>query len=304
MAATSRSNRSSKSSTDETVVETPVDESVDSNEETVNEETVTETDEAEVVTDPKERVPAELRDSPIFLEFVNRYIAIFDELTEYNAKVLAEKNSEWNGSKLLAKAKTLGNPDEGEANAKIKTALDEFERLSSELSKARQNLISITAAEIGVSLSAVADRDPELETELKEKRKMALNIGTKLNGIAEMMDSSPNIKNAIISFFSEYPLPFIGREGASKTSSDGTTGTPRYRVTVTVTDSDGNVKVEERGFTKAALALPKYYESGAERPTAETLRKAWESAGNNPTATVQETVTFEDNNLTFTIKKS
>lgn len=247
-----------------------------------------------------ERIPAALADNSILADFFAQYLRIFDKIAAYNKDVLAERDSEWTAAKVMEKARELGNNDDAsKVNASVKKVLDEFERLASELSKARKAVIETTSKELGITLSAVADRDPSVEAPLKEDRKMAIEIGSQL-GMMAKMTTNKDAETAISEFLANNPLPAIGRDQVRTFGGDGKS-TAKYRVNVVVS-RDGATLLDESGFTKTALGLTKFYERG-KAPKADTLREAWEKAGNSPEKTVTNPVEFDDNGLHFVITK-
>lgn len=258
----------------------------------------------EVVPDdtPVDRIPEELADQTILADFCQRYLNSYDEILAYNKQVLAEKDAEWNPTKLVAKAREMANPeDASKAVPAIKKLVDEFEKALTAFNVARRAVIDGTAKELGVSLSSTSERDPEVEEALKKKRTEAKVIGTNLSTIAEM--AKPEAKDVIIKFLSEYPLPTIGRDQAHNFGSGNTGSTPKYRVHVSVTNKDGKEIVSEDGFTKASQALPKYYERG-KSPKSDTLREIWEKAGNSPKEPYKVSpVEWNDNGLKFILSK-
>lgn len=251
------------------------------------------------------RIPDYLASNSILEDFCKRYLGVLDEISEYNKAVLAEKSSEWNAHKVFEKARELARPTDKNVkpNDEIKKALETYENLITETAKARKAALDATSKELGITLSATAERNPELEAPLKEKRKLANTIGTQLSQIATMT-SDAEATAAVTEFLAKNPLPAIGRDQVSTFGTDGTTSTPKYRVKVTITNKDGVEILNEDGFTKTALALTKPvfgYERG-EAPKADKLREAWEKAGNSATNVVSP-VEFDDNNLHFTITK-
>ena len=255
-------------------------------------------------TEDANRIPDVLASNPIFTEFCNRYLAAFDEITEYNKIVLAERDSEWNSSKVLAKARELGNPDSGDADTDIKPVFDEYEAALTAFNKAKKSLIEKTAEKLGIKMSAVADRDPATEGPLKEKRKLATEIGTQLTSIAGMTQDKAT-SEAVTEFFAKFPMPAIGRDSV-RTFGEGSGSTPKYRVLVSVKNKDGQYLLQdEKGFSKTALKLtqPVFgYERGKALKS-DKLREAWEGAGNTAEKTTVNPVVFEDNELTYEIRK-
>lgn len=247
------------------------------------------------------RVPELLSSSPIFNNFCEQYLNASDEIAKYNKAVLAEKDAEWTPSKVVLKAREITSPEDASVpvNEEIKKAIDILDELIAQQAAARQNVIKLAAAELGITLATTVERNSETEAPLKEKRKLAHAIGKQLSDLGDM-SGMPEFKSAINEFLAKNPLPQVGRDQVSNFNESSTGGTPRYRVTVTVKDSDGKVLVSEDGFTKTALKLPKYYDRG-ESPKADKLRAAWESAGNAPGKTVQSEVEFTDNGMTYTI---
>jgi hypothetical protein len=255
------------------------------------------------VAGPKvdERIPESLSNNPILADFCKQYLAVVDEISDYNKAVLAEKSSEWTTVKVLEKAREFGSPDDAtQVKPEVKSALDKWQDLVAQTAKARKAVLDATSKELGITLSATAERDPEIEGPLKDKRKLASELGNQLSYIAKLTTDSA-AGDSVTKFLNDSPLPAIGRD---QTRSFGTDekATPKYRVTVEVTNKDGEVVVSEAGFTKAALALPKYFERG-QSPKSDHLRKLWENAGNTPENTVQNPVVNEYQGYTFTITK-
>ncbi len=253
---------------------------------------------------PKSRIPSLLENNSILGDFCKQYLDIHDRIASYNKEVLAERDSEWNATKVLEKARQLGRPTDNSVkpNDEIKKALTDWEDLINQVARARKNVLDLTAKEIGITLSATADRNPELEAPLKEERKRANVIGEQLSTIAKMT-SDKNATDAVLEFLAAYPLPAIGRDQVRTFGNDGS-ATPKYRVTVEVS-KNGEVLVSESGFTKAGLALTKPalgYERG-KAPNSGDLREAWEKAGNTADKTVTNPVEFDDNGLHFKITK-
>lgn len=257
------------------------------------------------VAEVKERIPAALAANPILAEFCNQFLSVFDEITAYNKQVLAEKDSEWNIPKVLEKARELGRPTDKnvKANENIAKALTAWEDLVNAVNVAKRNVLDATSKELGITLSTTAERNSETEAPMKERRRFAIEIGTQLGTIAKMTTNEA-ASDAVTTFLAENPLPAIGRDQARTFGADEKS-TPKYRVNVVVTNKDGEKVVDEAGFTKAALALTKPavgYERG-KAPKSDTLREAWEKAGNSAETTVTNPVEFDDNNLHFVISK-
>jgi len=250
-----------------------------------------------------ERIPVVLSENSILADFCKRYLGTVDEILEYNKAVLAEKDSEWNALKVLDRARKFASPENAEeVKPEIKKAVDAWESLQAEALKARKAVLDLTSRELGITLSATADRNPELEAPLKDKRKIANEIGSQLGVIAKLT-SDEKASDAVNSFLTENPLPAVGREQARTFGTDENS-TPKYRVKVEVF-KDGNSILTADGFTKATLALTKPvfgYERG-KAPKSDDLRKAWESAGNSSKETKQEVVEFDDNGLHYVLTK-
>lgn len=298
-----RSNRGTTTEKVEENMDTPVVEENTNITESDNVEEMTAVVPEDDNTTETPRVPEALADNVILKEFCDRYLEVFDEISKYNEAVLSAKDDEWTPVKVLTKAREFGSPDNAaDIKVDVKKALDEFDAAATALSLARKNLLEVTSKELGITLSSTIERNAETEAPLKEKRKLATEIGKNLAMIASMTNDK-NAANAVTTFFANFPLPAIGRDQASTFGSDSTS-TPKYRVNVVVTKND-EIVVEESGFTKAALALTKPvcgYERG-KAPKSDTLRAAWEKEGNTPEKTVTNPVVFEDNGLKFTITK-
>lgn len=255
----------------------------------------------ENVETPANRIPNVLLENPILAEFCNQYLKTVDEILDYNKQVLAEKSAEWNAHKVMEKAREFARPtDKSEPDNDVLEAIKKYEAAQDAYNLARRSVLDVTSKKLGITLSATADRNPELEAPLKEKRKTAHVIGTQLKIMADMT-SNAEASKAVASFLSDFELPMIGRD---QTHSFGDAGksTPKYRVTVVVTDKDGKEVLSEDGFSKTAMALTKFYERG-KALKADVLREVWEKAGNSPEETKTNPVEFEDNDLHFTITK-
>jgi hypothetical protein len=251
-------------------------------------------------TEVENRVPEVLTSQAIFVEFLGKILEAYDEISKYNEKVLGNKDSEWTSYKILDKARELGRPEKGEPNASVKEALSAWEALVTEVNKAKQNVIQVTAKELGIDFAAGNERDEAIEAPLKEKRKVAINIGEQLKAIAGL-SADPEVTTALQGFLEKYEMPAVGSNRTHSFAADGNATAPKYRVKVSVSKED-ELLFEADGFTKAALGLPKYYERG-QAPGAAKLREAWEKAGNSIQETKVNPVEFVDNGLTFTITK-
>lgn len=248
------------------------------------------------------RIPELLSESSILGDICKKYLEIFDEITKYNKDVLAEKDATWTPAKVIEKARELGNPTDANVkpNADIKSAIDDWENLITQVSQARKKVIELASKELGITLSATAERDPNVEAPLKEKRTVAIEIGKQLSTIASMI-SDEKSSAAVKDFLAANPMPAVGRE-QSHSFGESSSATPKYRVRVVIT-RNGEEVLNEDGFTKASLAMTKLYERG-KAPKADTLREAWEKAGNsqkNPYAV--PVVEFDDNGLHFKLTK-
>ena len=264
---------------------------------------VTESDKVEEeVTVPVNRIPDALTANPILEDFAKQYLAILDKIVTYNKDVLAEKDSEWNSFKVLEKAREMGRPTDKnvEADKAIADALTKWESLVAEVNLAKRSVIELTSKELGITLSATNERNPEIEAPLKVERNRAVEIGKQLAMLGSMT-TDKNATAVIEEFLGKNGLPAIGRDQVKVFGSDSEKSTPKYRVNVVVKNADGEELVNEAGFTKAGLTVAKYYERGAGiKP--EKMREAWEAAGNDGTKVVSP-VQFVDNGLTFTITK-
>ena len=250
-----------------------------------------------------ERISPVLFRNPILGDFCSRYLASIDEIAEYNTEVLAAKDADWTPTKVMEKARELGRPTSGEANESIKSALIAFEEAATALNLARRSVLDATAKELGITLSATAERNSETEAPLKEKHKFAAVIGTQLKAISDMTTDEKS-KAEVAAFLEANPLPAVGRDQARSFGADEKT-TPKYRVTVVVKNNNGEEVLREDGFTKAALSLTKIYPRG-EAPKADKLRLMWENAGNsaeNPAAVPVVEFNDEKANLHYTLTK-
>jgi hypothetical protein len=275
-----------------------------------DEKMITETENIEVETDEVDDSAAKLNEllsgNQILSEFTKKYLVIYKEIAEYNKSVLAAKDSEWNVGKVMTKAQEFAKP---EPNSGIKP-VDEiadlvkaYEDLVIQVAQAKRAVIERTSKELGISLSNTAERDPIKEEELKQKRVVAVQLGTQLSSIATMI-SDKNISDGVTEFLTKNPLPSVGRASSHTFAGDGAKSTPKYRVKVAIY-KDGTLLEEFDGFSKTALNLSnsKFGYARGQAPKADKLRSAWESAGNNADTTVQPTVEFDDNGLHFVLTK-
>jgi hypothetical protein len=264
-------------------------------------------DDKVVETEPKDRIPELLQGNNILASICQRYLDTFDKIAAYNKDVLAKNDSDWTSTKVLEEARKLGRPTDKDTkpNETISAALKKWESLVDEMNKARRAVIDETSKVLGITLSATAERNPEIEAPLKEERKIAAEIGKQLAMLASITNDDNSAK-AVEEFLAKNPLPAVGRDQVHVFGSTDEKATPKYRVNVEV-KIDDKVVVSESGFTKAALALPKFYPRG-EAPKSDKLRLAWEAAGNSAEKTVVNPVEFDDEGengaiLHFTITK-
>jgi hypothetical protein len=269
---------------------------------TENTETVSE----EVVTEEKEvsPIPAALNSNPILVSFCQQYLDVIAPITEYNNSIFKKSNSEWDRHKLLAEAKKLGSPMDAneEAVPAIKEAFEVYENVLASLAVVRADLVNITAKHLGVSLETLGgERDETKEADLKEKRKFAFGLGETLKQMA-LYSADKASSEAVNKFLKNNELPAVGRQQTTSFTTESTTATPKYRVKVTVA-KEGHTIGEFDGFSKTAIAMTgaAYGYPKGEALKADKLRQAWEAAGNGPSSTVNPTVEFEDNGLTFTL---
>jgi hypothetical protein len=256
--------------------------------------------EAPVEKTGNDRIPTALANQSMLADFVKRYLAAFDEISEYNKAVLAEKDSEWSTAKVLEKAREFGRNDDTEKiDPKISAALDAWEKLVGEAAKARKAVLDVTSEKLGIQLSATATRDSDVEAKLKESRNFAITIGKQLSTIAEM--TNDKVAGAETKeFLTEYAIPMIGRDQVRNLGDHGGKATAKHRVTVEVFDKDGKSLLIENGFTNAKFAIAKFYDRG-KGLTADALREVWEKAlAANPNITATQ---FNDNEMDFVITK-
>lgn len=256
------------------------------------------------VTEEKNRVPGILNENPILADFCKQYLVAFDEISAYNKEVLAEKDSEWNSHKVLEKAREFARPTnkDDKPDDEIKSALEKWESLVDEVNKARRAVVELGAKKLGITLSATTERNADAEAPLKEKRKVAIEIGKNLSMIAGMTNNK-SAADAVTEFFANYPMPAIGRDQARSFGENAKATTPKYRVKVEIYKND-ELLLSEDGFTKTALALtnPKFGYDRGQALKSDKLREVWEKAGNSATTTVSP-VEFMDNDLKFVITK-
>lgn len=282
-----------------TVTDNKSDDVVENNETEIQETENTETSENDALI-------AQLSSNPILADFTKKYLAVYNEIAEYNREVLAAKDSEWNVGKVMAKANEFAKPEPNsgvKADEEIASLMKSYEELLIQAARAKKSVVDATAKKLGITLSATSERDPVREEELKNKRSVGIVLGKRLNDIAEMF-SDKEMSSAIEKFLTQNPLPAVGRQSShSFTGNDGK-ATPKYRVKVEV--YKGDEKLEEfDGFSKAALSLSNSkfgYERGKSLK-ADAFRNAWEAAGNSSEKTTQSVVEFTDNGLKFVLTK-
>lgn len=279
----------------------------DNNNDTVAEKEINETPETvETPETENDKLIAYLSSNPILADFTKKYLDIYNKISEYNAEVLAAKDSEWNVVKVMAKATEFAKPAPGSGikpNDDIASLMKTYEQLLIDVARAKKAVVDATAKELGITLSATSDRDPVREETLKEERSVGVVLGKRLNDISEMF-SDKEMSAAIAEFLVKNPLPAVGRQSSHSFSGADAKASPKYRVKVEV--FKGDEKLEEfDSFSKAGVSLsnPKFgYERGKSLK-ADAFREAWEAAGNNSEKTVQSVVKFEDNGLTYVLTK-
>jgi hypothetical protein len=252
-------------------------------------------------SDKDPRISEVVYENAILVDFFKQYLTRADAIAAYNKDVLAEKSSDWTSGKVLAEARKFAVPENAaDADPEIKSVYEAWERIATELSKARAAVVNATAKKMGITLSSTAERNSETEGPLKEQRKFAHEIGSQLEMMKKVL-SNPELSTAIEEFLKDNPLPLVGRDQAHTFGTDEKS-TPKYRVTVTVYDKDENVVVTADGFTKAVQGVAKLYPRG-EGIKSDALRAVWEKAGNSTEKTVAPTVDFTDNDLHYVITK-
>jgi hypothetical protein len=271
------------------------------------EEKEIETPETEVTeVSENDKLIAQLSSNPILADFTKKYLDVHGEISQYNAEVLAAKDSEWNPGKVMTKATEFAKPEPNsgvKADEEILSLMQSYEKLLIEVARAKKSVVDATAKKLGITLSATAERDPVKEEALKEKRSVGVVLGKRLNDIAEMF-SDKEMSDAIAKFLTNNPLPAVGRQSSMSFAGNEGKATPKYRVKVEV--YKGDEKLDEfDGFSKTALSLSNSkfgYERG-KALKADKFREAWEAPGNNSEKTVQSTVEFTDNGLRFVLTK-
>lgn len=269
-----------------------------------NTDIVDETPESTVLesTVPVNRIPDIFNGDAIFGDMLNQFLNAVDEIATYNKSILAERDSEWNGPKLINKARELAHPATGESNEEVKKYFDAYEEALTSFNLARRAAIDNTAKFLGVTIDNTVERNPEIEAPLKAKRVHAMSIAKNLEMMAGLI-SDKERTTAITEFLKANDLPVVGRDQTTSFGSDEKP-TPKYRVTVKITKGD-TVLLEADGFTKAATALSKPefgYERGEQLKSSD-LREVWEKAGNSAEKTVTNPVEFTHNELHYVITK-
>lgn len=295
---TTSTNRKPNNKTEDVVSETPATEGI------VTADVIEQADSDIEQAISVQRIPEYLANNSILGNFCEQYLSALDAISAYNKEVLAAKSDTWNSHKVFEKAREMARPTDNKIKpvADVKSALENFERLLDEMNKARKAVVDVTSKELGITLSVTAERNPEIEAPLKEKRKLAATIGTTMSQIAGMT-TDKEATDAVTEFLANNPLPAIGRDQVSTFGDNATPATPKYRVNVKVT-KDGEQLMDEDSFTKAALKLsqPAFGYDRGQSLKSDKLREVWEKAGNSPTNSVSPVV-FQDNGLEFTLTK-
>ena len=263
----------------------------------------------EITEEAVNPIPQAIIENGLIVEFCKMYLGFVNEIGDYNKSVLQTRTDGWTNSRVLEKAKEFASPTDANIpkDDVISDYFNDYEKALSALAHAKTELLNITAEKLGITLNNTAERDPNVENELKEKRVNALKLVTQLEGMADMTHDAA-LKEGIREFLKNSPLPMVGRDQVRSFGLENATATtPKYRITVTVFNQDGEKLYSDKGFSKAAQAITKPvfgYERG-KAPDADVLRNAWEKAGNsadNPYAVPR--VEFVDNKLTYVIEKS
>jgi hypothetical protein len=244
-----------------------------------------------------ERIPEVLRSEMIISAMLTNYLRYTDEIAQYNADVLKRTDGEWTPNKLLAKAKEWARPIQGDPDSDALAVVQALEKAQSTLNAARQQVVKFTADKMGVSLSNVTERDSEREVPLKQNRIKAVEISKQMDAFRQNVEDT-DAGSALGQFLKDFPVPQVGREGKFD-PTDTATGAPKYRVRVEVFRGDERL-LSENGFTKTALALPKYHARG-QAPKSDKLREVWEAAGNTSDNVVQPVVQWENAGLRYVI---
>jgi hypothetical protein len=222
------------------------------------------------------------------------------------------KSAGMSSYQVLSEAKKLARPveDDTKPNAQILTLLEAYEKAQETLNSARSSLVATTAKSLGVDLAQEApEPDKDIVEALKVARKSAVAIAKQLVDMASNANPNDPSRKELEAWLAANPILVIGSDRVLDVT-DATSGLARYRVDVTASINGQTLTVgtEEfkgaKGFTKAAqLASKSGKHKRGESPDRDDFRKAWEAAGNTPDKTVQSTVDFTKDEVTYRLVK-
>jgi len=185
-------------------------------------------------------------------------------------------------------------------DAKLKSLVEQYDSLMSQANAARKAAAERAAELLGVTMHYTPPKpDESLVAKLKEERKAAIQKGKLLTEMAKWV---PGTAETISAFLAEYPMPNLSGTSSVDLTSDGVSGTPKYRVDVSAVFEGKELLngTAGRGFTNAVNAIRKLkiYPRG-QAPDQDYFRKKWEGREDGTSA-----VTWTDDTvgITYTVK--
>lgn len=231
-----------------------------------------------------------------------QYLTIIEGINTFNAKYNVKVSDDaYTPNKAYSEAVALSKDASAEVPQNLLKALAAHQTARERLEAAKTAVANLMSELTGKSLSSdkpVADDDEK--TSMRAARAQASNIVKSINEMATLVaPSMPDMAKEINDALNENPLPFIGSGDAVWSPTQEST--PKYRTNVSAS-VEGEVKFSDvEGFTKASMASKKLHPDKDKAPGAGTFRTAWEAVGNKPKHTVQATVEFTHDGVTYTI---
>lgn len=241
------------------------------------------------------RLPSVFESNPFLKDIGGGYLGIIDKVQEFNDMYVVDKPADGapTSRTMFTKAKEARKEQD---DNQLEELMSEWDAIWSQMAEKRQEIASYMADKLGVTLTPEAPEVPEEDKDaLKEERKRGVEMARAMKQVSTYSNDKA-LNEAIEKFLSENELPNVGRKDSWSATAQ-TAGTPKYRVDVTVLDSEGNVVVDKaRGFSKAVAEITKQklYSDKNQVPGADRFREAWEAAGQKDTE-----FTDPDNGLTF-----
>lgn len=224
----------------------------------------------------------------------NDMLAEIQAVSAFNAKYM-EPERDPNAptqAKMVTQARDETTPE-------ILELVNKYDAALTAVNQARETLANSMARKLGVTLAREVPKPEDVElTQVKSQRQRAVDIAKVLEKMASLTAAE-----GVAEFLKANPIPEVLRKGSYDPTAE-TSGTPKYRVTVTATRDGQEIltRTDGQGFTKAAQYSRKFHEKD-KALAAPDFRKAWEAAGNTVEKTVQSPVTFEHDGVQYSISK-